>query len=286
MSVWARLRSEEGWFDAAFVRLLDDPSAGVAVAVIGLLIAAGVGAVHALGPGHGKALIGAYLAGTRGRAGDAVALGVLVAAMHTGSVLLFGFALHTTQQVPTEGPFGALVPLVTGLAIAAVGGWMLHQHLRGRRRGRERKARSAVPVGVTVGDAGIVGRAHRHEHAVVTHHHPELPEGVAPLSRAGVLALAGSGGLLPSPAAFLVLVSALAAGRAGYGVALVGAFSVGLAATLTAVGLAVLWGRDALVRTAGRRPGLGRLARILPGVAAAVVLVGGLLLAAGAVAGR
>jgi nickel/cobalt transporter (NicO) family protein len=304
--VWDRLRAEEGLFDQTFVRLLDDPDTGFAVAAVGLLIAAGVGAVHALGPGHGKALIGAYLAGTRGRASDAVALGVLVAAMHTGSVLLFGFALHTTQQLPTEGALGSLVPFATGLAIAAVGAWMLHQHLRARRGTRQRGVPMPVEVGASAvrsgpADAGVHhprhpgarsphphhdGEAaiHQHDGAVATHHH-DLPEGVAPLSRAGVLALASSGGLLPSPAAFLVLVTALAAGRAGYGVALVGAFSVGLAATLTAIGLAVLWGREAFVRAAGRRPGLGRLARLLPGTAATIVLVGGLLLAAGAVAG-
>jgi nickel/cobalt transporter (NicO) family protein len=305
--MWDRLRAEEGLFDQTFVRLLDDPNTGFAVAAVGLLIAAGVGAVHALGPGHGKALIGAYLAGTRGRASDAVALGVLVAAMHTGSVLLFGFALHTTQQLPTEGALGALVPFATGLAIAAVGGWMLHQHLRARRRARQRGVPTPVEVGASaVGSGPADASGHRplhlgagslHPHddgevathqqdgALATHHH-DLPDGVAPLSRAGVLALASSGGLLPSPAAFLVLVTALAGGRAGYGVALVGAFSIGLAATLTAIGLAVLWGREALVRTAVRRPGLGRLTHVLPGAAATVVLIGGLLLAAGAVVGR
>jgi nickel/cobalt transporter (NicO) family protein len=274
-------RSEEGLFDAAFLRLLDDPGTGFAVAALGLLVAAGVGAVHALGPGHGKALIGAYLAGTRGRAGDAVALGVLVAAMHTASVLAFGFALHTTQRLPADGTLGSALPLATGLAIAAVGATMLHRALRQRRRSALR--RSPELAAVAAGGAGGAGdHAHHHvAHGDADHHH-ELPEGVAPLSRAGVLALAGSGGLLPSPAAFLVLVAALAAGRAGYGVALVGAFSVGLALTLTAVGLAVLWGREALVRNAGRRPAIGWLTRRLPIAAATAVTLGGLLFAGNA----
>jgi nickel/cobalt transporter (NicO) family protein len=270
--------SEEGLFDAAFLRLLDDPGAGFAIAALGLLVAVGVGAVHALGPGHGKALIGAYLAGTRGRAADAVALGVLVAAMHTASVLAFGFALHSTQRLPTEGTLGSALPVATGLAIAAVGGAMLRRGLRQRRRATARRS----PALATVAAGGLDDHAHHHAaHGDADHHH-ELPEGVAPLSRAGVLALAGSGGLLPSPAAFLVLVAALAAGRAGYGVALVGAFSVGLAVTLTAVGLAVLWGREALVRNAGRRPAIGWLARRLPIAAAAAVTLGGLLLAGNA----
>jgi nickel/cobalt transporter (NicO) family protein len=274
-------RSEEGAFDAALLRLLDDPGTGAAIAALGLLVAVGVGAVHALGPGHGKALIGAYLAGTRGRAADAVALGVLVAAMHTASVLAFGFALHSTQRLPTEGTLGSALPVATGLAIAAVGGAMLRRGLRQRRQATARRP----PVLAAVAAGGIDGHIPHHAaHAGADHHHHELPAGVAPLSRAGVLALAGSGGLLPSPAAFLVLVAALAAGRAGYGVALVGAFSVGLALTLTAVGLAVLWGRDALVRNAGRRPAFGWLTRRLPIVAAAAVTLGGILLAGNALA--
>jgi nickel/cobalt transporter (NicO) family protein len=132
-------RSEEGAFDAALLRLLDDPGTGAAIAALGLLVAVGVGAVHALGPGHGKALIGAYLAGTRGRAADAVALGVLVAAMHTASVLAFGFALHSTQRLPTEGALGSALPVATGLAIAAVGGAMLRRGLRQRRQATARR---------------------------------------------------------------------------------------------------------------------------------------------------
>ena len=247
-------RSDEGPFDAAFVRLAEDPSAGLAVMLFGLLVAVGVGAVHALGPGHGKALIGAYLAGSRGRARDAVALGVLVAAMHTGSVLVLGSVLHTAQRTPGSDRWEAMLTVGASLAVAAVGAWMLVRRLRTR---------------------SSPSHPHHHDH--------EVPDGVAPLSRAGVFALASTGGLLPSPAAFLVLLSALAVGRAAYGVALVAAFSVGLAATLTAIGLTVLWGRDALVRTASRRSGLAWVSRTLPIVAATAVMVGGLVLAGGAI---
>jgi nickel/cobalt transporter (NicO) family protein len=282
--VWEIFRSEDGLFDATFVRLLDDPASGVAVTVLGLLIAVGVGAVHALGPGHGKALIGAYLAGTRGRARDAVALGVLVAAMHSGSVLVFGFAMHATQRLPGGDGYSAVLHLLTGTAIAAVGAWMLARRLRLRRSQTPDTHVASRPV--RVGAAGDHDHGHEHGrghgHAHGHDHHHELPDGVAPLSRAGVVALASSGGLLPSPAAFLVLVTALAIGRAGYGVALVGAFSVGLAATLTAIGLAVLWGRDALVRTAARRTGLGWATRNLPLAASVAVLLGGVLLAGSA----
>ena len=149
---------------------------------------------------------------------------------------------------------------------------MLVQRLRSRSR-----AASPADLGAPIhhGDHGDHGDHHDHHH--------DLPDGVAPLSRAGVFTLASTGGLVPSPAAFLVLLSSLAVGRAAYGVALVAAFSLGLAATLTAIGLAVLWGRDTLVRTAARRAGLAWVSSTLPIVAATAVMIGGLVLAGGAI---
>src|SRR5207249_3460525 len=47
-----------------------------------LLLAAGLGALHALSPGHGKTVVGAYLVGSRGTARHAVFLGLVVTATH------------------------------------------------------------------------------------------------------------------------------------------------------------------------------------------------------------
>jgi ABC-type nickel/cobalt efflux system permease component RcnA len=44
------------------------------VIAFGLLLAFGFGAMHALSPGHGKAVVGAYLVGSRGTAKHAVFL--------------------------------------------------------------------------------------------------------------------------------------------------------------------------------------------------------------------
>ena len=43
--------------------------------LVALLLAFGFGALHALGPGHGKTLMAAYLVGAGGRARHAVAVG-------------------------------------------------------------------------------------------------------------------------------------------------------------------------------------------------------------------
>ncbi len=217
---------------------------------LAVLLAAAIGALHALGPGHGKALVGAYLLGGRGRTRDAVALGVLVATMHTLSVLLVGAVLATTQRAAVGPRVDTAIRGAAAAAVTLVGIGML-------RRVRQRQR---VPAGV-------------HDH----HHAPPAP--VAPLSRAGIVAIAAAGGLLPSPAAVLVLLTTLALGRPVVGILLVAAFGIGLAATLTAIGLLVLEGRAAVDRAAERAL-LGRLAARLPLVSALAVTAGGLVLLA------
>lgn len=226
-----------GWLDDRFLAAIDRP-AGVAASVLGVLLALVVGAVHALAPGHGKAIAAAYLVGDDGRRRDAVVLGSTVALMHTGSVLLLGFALYSVTAVPDAARLGASIEAVAGGTFVGLGGWLLGRRWRGRRAGRGHGHHDADHAD------------HAHDHAHHGDHAHEHPAEVAPddshLQR--IVALGAAGGLLPSPSALLVLLTALVVGRLAYGLALVGAFSVGLAATLTLVGLAVLSGRDLVQR--------------------------------------
>jgi len=127
---------------------------------------------------------------------------------------------------------------------------------------------------------------HHHDHgAPVGHHHGggghhhELPPDVAPLSRRGLMVLATSGGLVPSPSAVVVLVAAFAAGRSTLGLGLVAAFSVGLAVTLTGIGLALVLGGRVLERRGIRNQ---RLVQLLPiGGALAIVAVGAVVVVQG-----
>lgn len=255
---------------------------------LGILLAVGAGAFHALGPGHGKTLVGAYLAGSQGRPGDAVALGGLVGVMHTGSVLVVGALFFATQRAPIGDRFEGVLRLLSATAVVAVGIYLLRRALRRRRpqpvpvRGpgaaTDRAEGEAHDHAHQHGQESGGGHVHPHGHDHGHHHHHDLPEGVAPLSRTGMLAIATGGGLLPSPAAFLVLATAIAIGRTGYGLLLVAAFGLGLAVTLAAVGLAVLWGRDRLADRASGR--LGRVVGHLPLLAAVAVILGGVWLAA------
>jgi nickel/cobalt exporter len=237
------------------------------LALFGILaVALGVGAAHALGPGHGKTIMAAYLAGADGRPRDAMLIGGVVSLMHTGSVIVLGLVLFlVARTTPVERVYPVLT-LCSGVAVLGLGIWLLRRRLAdlGHRR------------------AHVHAHAHDHDHGhgALSHSHGHDDDGVAPLSRRGLVLLAGSGGILPSPSAVIVLVSAFSLGHAVLGLAVVAAFSVGMALTLSAVGLALIFGRRLLQRRVGRVlpvfPVLGAAALVVVGVVVSVQGLGAL----------
>ncbi|MFJ6199334.1 nickel/cobalt transporter [Micromonospora sp. NPDC092111] len=252
--------------DARLVAFFD----GGVVFWLALLVALGVGAAHAVAPGHGKSITAAYLVGTHGRYRDAARLGVIVAVMHTFSVLVLALAWVGVSGVAglgTESVTGWLQALA-GLVVVGVGLHLTYRHLTGRSHSHSH------------GD----GHSHSHSHSDGhshghSHSHGSASDGAPtdPWSRRGLVALGLSGGLLPSPSAFLVLVSGLLTGRAPYAVLLVAAFGVGMAATLTAVGVITVRGYALLAGRAPRWSPIARLVAWAPLVAGIAVSTGGCL---------
>jgi ABC-type nickel/cobalt efflux system permease component RcnA len=212
--------------------------AGDGVLVLLLLAAFGWGALHALSPGHGKAMVAAYLVGTRGSTRDAVILGATVTVTHTAGVI--------------------------GLGVVALGlsAWVLPEQLY-----PWLTLASGVMV-VSVGIAVLRRRVRRHDHH---HHHHE--------HRRSLLAMGASAGLIPCPSALVVLLGAVAQHRIGLGLVLIVAFSAGLAATLTGIGIAVVHAGKVLARL----PVPGRVVAALPALSAALIVVVGIALTAQAV---
>lgn len=73
--------------------------------------------------------------------------------------------------------------------------------------------------------------------AVATVESPAAPQPDVASGRWGVWVMGLVGGLVPSPSALLLLLAAVAAGRAWFGFVLVLAFGIGMAGSLAAVGL-------------------------------------------------
>jgi nickel/cobalt transporter (NicO) family protein len=213
--------------EGGFERLFERAAAGESVLVLLLLAAFGWGALHALSPGHGKAMVAAYLVGTRGRPRHAVALGATVTVTHTIGVFALGLVtLALSQYVLPENLYPWL-NLASGLLVIVIGAAVLRSRVR-----------------------------HAHHH----HHHDVTPR--------GLLGMGAAAGLIPCPSALVVLLAAVSQHEVGLGMLLIVAFSLGLAGTLTALGLAVVYARRLVPRLR-----LPRLAAALP-AASALLIVG------------
>ena len=232
-----------------------------AILLTSLLIAFCLGGIHALQPGHGKTLVAAYLVGQRGTARHAILLGITVTISHTFGVFLLGaVALYGSQFILPE----VLQPWMgvgSGLLVALIGGGMLVSRLREivRDRAHERAHSSGAAHnhhGEHDPDPGAV----THSHGPMGEHTHSVPDSI---TMGSLLALGVSGGIVPCPDALIVLLGAIAVHQTLYGMALIVAFSAGLAVTLTAAGLAVVWGQK-------RTP----LARLTPQGVRTVSIVG------------
>jgi len=192
------------------------------------------GGAHALSPGHGKTTIGAYLVGTRATPWHAVLLGLTTAIAHTAVVFALGLvALLASQYILPEQLFPWL-SLVSGLLVIGIGLSLARQRWQQLR----------------------LARHHHHHH----HHHHHPPDQEADFATwRNVLTLGVSGGLAPCPAALVLLLATFAVGRALFGLALVSAFSLGLALVLTTLGLLLIGAKQLFERL----PGQLKFARLL-----------------------
>jgi nickel/cobalt exporter len=243
-----------------FEALINQGDLSVGVLLVSLLIAAFWGAAHALTPGHGKAMVAAYLVGTKGAPRHAFLLGGTVTIAHTAGVFALGFVTLGLSAFIVPEKLYPWLTLVSGVLVVLVGASVLRQRLRARNHGHHHH-----------------GHDHAHGH---DHHHDDDPQGEA-LTSKGILGVGVAAGLLPCPSALVVLLSAIALHRVGLGLALIVAFSVGLAATITAIGLVAVFAR----RTFGRLSLDGPVVRALPAASAGLILAVGLLITARALPG-
>jgi nickel/cobalt transporter (NicO) family protein len=230
-----------GGFEALIAR----DELGVGVILVSLLVAMFWGAAHALTPGHGKAIVAGYLVGTRGKPRHAVQLGLIVTATHTAAVFALGLVTLLLSRFIVPERLYPWLTVASGVLVVGVGAAVL---------------------------AGRVRHARAHTHGHHHHHHHDHPHDHGRgYGRGGLIGIGVAAGLLPCPSALVVLLSAIALHRVGFGLALILAFSVGLAATITAIGLIAVVARRAF----GRISLDGPVVRALPAASALVILAVG-----------
>jgi nickel/cobalt exporter len=288
-----------------FTQLITLENLTLPTILFALLISFLWGAMHAMTPGHGKTIVGAYLVGSRGTMKHAVYLGLTTTITHTLGVFALGLiTLFAAQFIVPEKLFPWL-SLLSGLFVVGIGINLLVSRFKaseaatwlGKLRADITKSRALPSPVFQYEHAEVVGQEHKfvirssqghfhshdlahphshddehaypHDHDHVHADHSHLPPGAEgePVTWRSLLALGISGGLLPCPSALVVLLGAIALNRIGFGLILVLAFSLGLAGALTAIGMMFIYAG----RLFNRFPAQGRIIRFLPVLSALFV---------------
>jgi nickel/cobalt transporter (NicO) family protein len=280
-------------------RMLHQRELTLGMILIAIVVAFALGAAHALTPGHGKTIVAAYLVGSRGTLKHAMFLGAMVTFTHTVSVFLLGLATLFLFQYVMPEKITQVLGAISGLSIVAIGAWMMYQRIRGIRP-------APIQAHHHHHDHDHAHDHHHHDHdhhhahvhhdhdhhhhhedehvhshgSVVHSHGPgghvhshDIPDQI---SWGSLIALGASGGLVPCESALVLLLSAIALGRAGLGLILLVAFSLGLAIVLMGIGVLVLYAKHLLPQSddAHRHPAF----RWIPVASAGIVVFLGLIM--------
>ncbi|MBW4463937.1 MAG: ABC transporter permease [Pegethrix bostrychoides GSE-TBD4-15B] len=292
-------------------------SGGILLAVGGAIV---WGAMHSLSPGHGKTLVGAYLVGARATAKHAVFLALTTTVTHTLGIFALGLiAVFASRYILPEQLY-PWMNLVSGVMVAVIGGnlfWSRFQkffgyqshaghlhHIHTHDHKSQLDLQTMAYVHGTVQTKLLEPthqhhdhQHHRHEHYGHdhghhhdhSHHsgHSHLPPDAdgSPITWRSLLALGVSGGLVPCPAALVLLLSCIALGNVGLGLLLVLAFSLGLAAVLTGLGLLMVYAKP-LFRHLPTPKGAARLLPTFSAIGIVVIGIGLSAQAALQIAGR
>jgi nickel/cobalt exporter len=266
------------------------------VIALSLLTALLLGAGHALTPGHGKAIMAAYLVGTRGTGRHALMLALTVTVSHTLGVLALA-AVILFLNVVTPESFNHTTGILSALVVLGIGSWLVWRQalpvfrgwlaavpsrsalvpalVSGPRFGSLRSADLHPAHGQDLRADSSNGDGHAHSHGGPSHTHV-LPSDTA-LTWRSLFALGLFGGLVPSINALLILLATVATGRAAYGLVLVVAFGAGMAIVLGGIGLGLVYAARWMERSP-RGSLLGVAIRLAPAVTAAVILAIGIYL--------
>ena len=273
------------------------------LAIAALVISFVLGGLHALTPGHGKAIVAAYLVGSKGRIIDAVFLGLVVTFTHTFSVIALGVVMLVAQEFAPED----IVPwlsLFSGVLIVGIGAWLLtknmkqyyssgahnhahahqhphpHDHSHGHDHAHDDDHDHDHPHADDHDHGHDHSRDDDHDHSHDpghTHSHGGHTHSHAPPERTGfwgLLSLGISGGVVPCVDALIGLLFAISLNKLVWGLIILCAFSLGLAAVLVAIGILMVMAKPLIARFTGEGIWLQRL----PIMSAAVVILLGAVL--------
>jgi len=210
-------------------------------ALMPLALGFSYGALHALGPGHGKLVVAGYFAGRPAPAREALRMAGEIATLHVGSAALIAIlaAILLGGVIDASGPAFMAVRLVSYGLIAAAGALMVYRAA----------ALWLAPRGITLPWPGTLqAAACSCGHVHTDHHHHKTDTVTEPTSGSlrerGMLSLAV--GAVPCTGALITVLFAIASGAWLLGLLAVAAISLGMGVTLAGVGLFTIWTRGSI----------------------------------------
>ncbi len=153
------------------------------------------GALHALSPGHGKAMVAGYLVGSRGTPRHALILGLTVTATHTAAVFALGLVTLAASEYVLPEDLYPWLGVVSGLMVAGIGLTVMRSRFR---RWRALRAQAATEH---EGQGGGHDHAHSHSHSHGHHHgdHHHAHDHDGPITMRGLWGWVSRAGSCPAP---------------------------------------------------------------------------------------
>ena len=216
--------------------------------LLALAVAFAYGAVHALGPGHGKFVVVSYFLGREARVMRGVVMAVQIAVVH----VIAAIVIVWLADLVLRGGFGLGLSDVPGvraasfLIIVGIGVYMLYQAVRASLRARAHR---------THGREHSHHHGHDHGHNHAHHHHHDHSRSHGRKAEGGILALAA--GMVPCPGAVLIMLYAVANDMIYPGSLLVAAMSLGIGSSICVLGVGAILARQAAMRVMERSGGGG-----------------------------
>ncbi len=212
--------------------------------VYALFTALILGAIHALTPGHGKAITAGYLVGSKGTLIHAVYLGVIITVTHTASVFILGAITLFLSAYIVPATIIKSLNLISGMLIVGFGLSLLLQRIK-----------------YLIEDRNIL------------HEHTKLQN--KPLTFKHLLAFGISGGIVPCVDALAILLVAVSLQKIIFGLLILLTFSIGLSAALTVSGMLAITAQKKVFQRFER---LNRIEHYLGIISAVVVTILGIIL--------
>jgi nickel/cobalt transporter (NicO) family protein len=258
-----------------FTQLITRADLSPGVMLLALLAAAVLGGIHAASPGHGKTVMAAYIVGSRGTFLQAAALGMSVTLSHTTGVLILGAITLLASNLILPEQLYPWLTLVSALIVLCLGAFLFIGALRHQSAAHEHPHDQDDDQDHDHDHGHTHTHPHPHPHPHQhTHDHAALP-----ITWRNLFALGLAGGAVPSASALVVLLSALALGRLGFGLLLIVAFGVGMAVVLTTTGVLLVYASRFVARyfaDDAQSPLQRLISRLMPVASAAVMLLIGL----------